>query len=243
MTLASENPTAATAFLKEAGISEILVFQLAELPSSVSAPLVNAGAGSTGSVAMFINAGSLFWGQLMPEDIDGGDAFDRRSRELAVEFCRELEPGFRPRILYPGFQSLPLFELLKYAGFSRRSRLGLAIHPVYGTWFAVRALFSVPDSLPSTPVAEAVDVCSMCRNQDCVAACPAGAVSSQAEFDLSSCTKYRLTPVSACGDSCRARRVCPVGGDFRYLPEHERYHAMHSLQAIRRYYHEQAIVQ
>ena len=231
----NEKIRAALALVKQAGISEVLRYHIAHLPADIRGHFIDLGLATTDVLVFFLNAGGEFWLQLEENEIRQGWAFDRKSFRLIQRFANLLEAPVKPRVLYPGDSPVPLAGLLDCAGFAMASRLGLAIHPEFGTWFAVRALFSLPVQLPLSRQQESVDVCGHCLTRDCVAACPAGAVSPTAAFDLDACANFRLREKSSCADSCIARRRCPIGAQYRYPLQQSVYHAANSLAAIRRY--------
>jgi epoxyqueuosine reductase len=140
-------------------------------------------------------------------------------------------------IVYPTNRLIPLQALGKLAGWHHDSPLGLGIHPVFGLWFAYRAV--IMSRAGFTPLAGEIDgqagsPCESCRDKPCITACPASAA-IESGFGVQRCSDYRMEPDSSCQSRCISRLACPVGRDHRYLPDQMAYHYRHSLAAIRRY--------
>lgn len=109
------------------------------------------------------------------------------------------------------------------AGLGWPSRLGLLLHPEVGPWIALRAaVFTVEALSPSGP-RPGPGPCVGCP-APCAAACPVGAVSAAAPFDIGPCLAHLAPPVSGCPAGCAARRACPVGSAFAYSALQHAYH-------------------
>jgi len=148
-------------------------------------------------------------------------------RHLSVATHKLAEKGHASRALFywqrllerenSTAQFADFVSLAEAAGLGARSRLGLLLHPVFGPWFAIRAviLSEQPFRLES-PTPELESPCSTC-SAPCVAACPGKAV-TESEFSLERCSQTRHeTP--QCAERCDARLACPVGATHRYSPE------------------------
>ena len=189
-------------------------------------------------------AGSHFWPHFKasPFFADGlPDPLDRWSRAIA----EPLAARYNGRALFP-FEGPPYYPFQRWAervGATHNSPLRLHIHPVYGLWHAYRIALALPDlsTLPDTPAAPggqgraagqppasaaaATDICARCDAQPCLHACPAHAFNGQ-DFIAQDCsTHLQSASGQACvQNGCRARHACPVGHDYRYLPEHAAFH-------------------
>jgi hypothetical protein len=106
---------------------------------------------------------------------------------------------------------VPFQRLGRAAGLGGPGPLGLQIHPVFGPWWAYRALVLVDVELPEA--APPGDGCAGCP-APCVAACPAGAV-RLAGFSVPDCHARRLA-AEPCRLSCAARIACVRGPEHRY---------------------------
>ena len=111
------------------------------------------------------------------------------------------------------------------------SPLLLQIHPQFGLWHAWRFALLSPvlleqdanDLMATQPVA--ADLCLHCDGQPCLTACPVQAF-SPVGYDVDRCAGYLHGPQGDdCMQSgCQARHACPVGVDYRYLPQHAAFH-------------------
>lgn len=142
--------------------------------------------------------------------------------------------GFAFKIVYPGNHMAPLMQLGAAAGWHHGSPLGIGIHGTFGLWFAYRAVVLMDSEIPITAPLEEPSPCITCEDQDCVAACPATAVSPDG-FDLNSCTTFRLIETSPCADTCLARLACPVAREYRYDADQIAYHYGRSRDALSMY--------
>jgi hypothetical protein len=130
-------------------------------------------------------------------------------------------------IMFPfaGAQPVVPFQRLgRAAGLGGPSPLGLQIHPVFGAWWAYRALLLVDAELP--PVPPLGDGCAGCP-APCVGACPAGAV-RLAGFSVPDCHHRRLT-AEPCRLSCAARIACIRGPEHRYTDRELAFHMAASM--------------
>jgi hypothetical protein len=116
------------------------------------------------------------------------------------------------------------------AGLPPPGPIGLQIHPIYGPWWAYRALILGP----ITAFASSVAVPSSCTDcsRPCVSACPAHAVLPEG-FRVHPCAAHRLAD-PACQESCVARIACPIGAAHRYSEQQLAFHMRASLTMIRR---------
>lgn len=119
---------------------------------------------------------------------------------------------------------IPFQRLGRAAGLGGPSPLGLQVHPVYGPWWAYRALIAVDRDL--APLPPPGDACEGCP-APCVAACPAGAV-ARAGFAVPACHARRLS-AEPCRLSCAARIACIRGPAHRYTDRQLAFHMAASL--------------
>jgi epoxyqueuosine reductase QueG len=162
---------------------------------------------------------------------DGPDPLDRYTRAVVDETTRAaLAPlGVAHATHFPFMGAsvvVPFQRLGRAAGLAATSPLGLQIHPIYGAWWAYRALIVVgADLTPSAPLA---DACAGCP-APCVTACPGGAA-RVAGFDVPACHARRRAD-EACHLSCVARRACIRGPEHRYSDAQLAFHMMASMPA------------
>jgi hypothetical protein len=119
---------------------------------------------------------------------------------------------------------IPFQRLGRAAGLGGPGPLGLQIHPVYGPWWAYRALVIVDRALPSRPPVG--DGCAGCA-APCVAACPAHAV-ARTGFAVGACHARRLA-AEPCRLSCAARIACIRGPEHRYADAELAFHMAASM--------------
>lgn len=185
-------------------------------PGAGPDPLAGAGA-----VLVVASGGRAFWERLDRARRPGEHPIDEAGQE-AIAAALPLLPGAR------------LLSLEERDGFDLR-RLGAAaglgvvsphllllIHPTFGPWVSVRGLVALPaaSAAPgSGPLA--YDPCGPCA-RPCLDACPVGAYSRAAPFDVTGCATHRLRseeawpPPVSCAARCRARDACVVGREHAY---------------------------
>jgi ferredoxin len=175
--------------------------------------------------------GSLQWAVFKnsPEAGDGlPHPLDRWSRRAVSSLARELGalefyPSGTPAAPVPfqrlAFRSEPVHQ----------SPIGLLIHPTWGLWHAYRGALGLPDRIELPNVPPSAHPCSSCQAKPCLSSCPVNAFRPRS-FDLNACVNHVLSDAgSDCRENgCRARRACPVGAEFRYLPDQTRFH-MHAF--------------
>ena len=130
-----------------------------------------------------------------PEAADGApnplDRYTKRVAEAAA--AAALAPLAVAHTVYFPFDGaeplIPFQRLGRAAGLGGPGPLGLQIHPVFGPWWAYRALVAVDRELPGRPPIG--DGCAGC-DAPCVGACPAQAV-ARAGFAVAACHARRLT--------------------------------------------------
>ncbi len=192
------------------------------------------GADAAQSLILFGNAGSSLWEcfSVSDEYLDGNpQPLDRWSERIG----REIADRFGGLALFP-FGGPPYRPFLQWASKSeslRSSRLGMLIHPRYGLWHAYRfalACPTVPDGLAGADAKRvetkaAQDICARCPDKPCLHHCPVDAFTGQ-YYDVERCYDYLDSdPRNSCLDQgCAARLACPEGLQFRYQPEHARFH-------------------
>lgn len=194
-----------------------------------------------GSLLLFGAGGDEFWRCLKAQTAEGVidasathvhavDDFSERIIDAALEHHFS---AFTTEQLYPGNTRIVLSGLGEYLGWSFPTPLGLGINPDYGLWFAYRALvwIDVP-IVVDTVKSQAISPCQTCVTRDCIAACPAAAVSAEKPFALASCASFRLQSNSNCAQRCIARLACPVAADNRQSLEQHGYHQQRSLPAL-----------
>ena len=119
---------------------------------------------------------------------------------------------------------IPFQRIGRAAGLGAPGPLGLQIHPVFGPWWAYRALVVVNRVLPARP--RLGDACAGCP-APCVEACPGAAV-ALAGFSIPACHAERLRS-EPCRLSCAARIACVRGPEHRYRDDELAFHMAASM--------------
>jgi hypothetical protein len=164
-----------------------------------------------------------------PERKDGErDPLDRYTARVvsAASSGALAGTGIRHAIGYPfGIDPvIPFQRLGRAAGLEGPGPLALQIHPVFGPWWAYRALIVLDRALG--PLAALGDGCAGCP-APCVAACPGQAV-SRGGFQIAACHAHRLA-ATECRSSCAARIACIRGPEHRYSSEQLAFHMLASM--------------
>lgn len=108
------------------------------------------------------------------------------------------------------------------------SPLGMFIHPRYGLWHAYRGalVFTQPVDLPEQEAVSAP--CDGCADRPCLGTCPVGAFRDgpATNYDVDACARHLATDAGAdcMALGCRARRACPVGTEYVYIPQQAAFH-------------------
>lgn len=138
----------------------------------------------------------------------GGNPLDTYTeRVLAREF-----PGARVWLGHRRYDGafVPLQRIAEASGLATFAPTGLAIHPIYGPWFALRAVVA----LEGAPVVRA-PIAPVCR---CERACLDALAAARAGSD------WRAW--------LAVRDACPIGREHRYSDEQIRYHYTKDLSSL-----------
>lgn len=181
-------------------------------------------AGQVGSECWGAFSASPFFNDGLP------DAMDRWSKSIGDGLAQQ----FGGVAIYPpdGPPFHPFQHWAQRAEPLQISPLLLQIHPQYGLWHAYRFALALPDLAPDDsaaimPVAPVAtpDLCLQCDGQPCLSACPVDAFTASS-YEIERCSAHLHGPDgNTCMQTgCRARHACPVGGAYRYRPEHAAFH-------------------
>lgn len=228
----SERPLFPGPLFDQAGLNRQHVFDLDALPAAIRTKL-----GDTANCRQLIllgHAGRQLWQCVQAAGMAGEHPIDDYViATVARVFATQLA-GHRYRIVYPGDAPIGLQQLGTLAGWHQPSPFMVGIDAEWGSWFAYRAVvLADTDFLPFLPV-DRSNPCLTCREQPCLTACPAAALSGTA-FALDKCIAYRQEAQSACQFTCLARSACPVGREHRYSEAQLRHTYGISLRMIRRH--------
>lgn len=190
------------------------------------------------SLVVVASGGRAFWERLDPARRRGEQHPIDHAGQDAIAAALPALPGARLLSL-DDRDRFDLRRLGALAGLGVVSpHLLLLIHPVVGPWVSVRGLVAVEATLPpSGPLA--YDPCGACP-RPCLDACPVGAYSRAAPFDVARCGRHRLAseaPLPAqlvsCAARCHARDACVVGRAHAYGDDEMRHRHRAGLPLLR----------
>jgi hypothetical protein len=187
------------------------------------------------TLVMVGNRGPAMWRAFAagPEFGTAPDPLNRWSARVIGGLAAEW--GATALFPFGGPPHLPFVAWAKRAEPVAESPLGILIHPDYGLWHAYRGALAFAEEIAVPPRANRPRPCDDCADRPCLSACPVGAFTT-AGYDVAACADHIGAPAGAdcMAESCRARRACPVGRDYRYGPDQARFHMVHFLEARRR---------
>lgn len=222
--------------LDEAGLNRQHVFNLANLPADVLAPLDVAG--HERQLILFGHAGRQLWTRVKAEGLEAQHPIDDYSVRTVQAWLQQALPQAQARFVFPhGLpegQHLGLQKLGTLAGWHHASPFMVGIDAHWGSWFAYRAAIVTDTMLQPSVVEDMGHPCVNCADKPCIAAC-AGRALDIGQMDVQACFTQRLKPESVCALSCPARLACPVGAKYRYENSQIAHGAKYSLAAIREF--------
>ena len=223
------------AYLATQGFNLYHCFDVSSLPAEVVAMMPDAPLQSFSRLILLGAGGNRFWPAFTAAQVDTANPVDDYSIDIASRFIAEHLAGADSHVLYPGPMPVPLQRLGTLAGWSHPSPLGLGINATYGVWFAYRAAFLTTAPITPSTARNTTSPCATCADKPCVTACPAGAVHTNADFDIPACIQFRLSDQSPCYDRCLARMACPFFPEHRYPLAQIQHHYGFGVEALRRY--------
>ncbi len=175
------------------------------------------------------NAGPAMFSRFVRERDPAKDRLDDWTREVVGTLARELDAT----AVFPFDKPpLPFLTWARRAGAGHISPLGLNIHATYGLWHAYRAALLFPVAFDLPPVSSGAHPCEACAEKPCLSACPVGAFTA-GNYDVDACASHVGSPAGddCMSGGCLARRACPVGRAFAYLPQQAEFHMKAFLKA------------
>lgn len=191
-----------------------------------------AGGRPAATLVLAGNAGPGMWDAFTAARDPERDLLDDWSRDV----LRALAESLGAVALFPFSEPhLPFQRWARKAEACHASPLGMFIHPDHGLWHGYRGALAFAEHLPLPAADTRPSPCASCRDRPCLDACPVGAFSAAAGYDVPACTAHLAGPDGADCMSlgCRARRACPVGQSARYRPEQAAFHMKAFLRAHR----------
>jgi hypothetical protein len=181
----------------------------------------------------FVGSGNWQTFAASPEAADGQpDPLDRWSTRIITAVASSL--GATPLFPFGGPPFLPFQRWAQKAEPVHPSPLGILIHPDWGLWHAYRGALAFADRIGLPPPDLRPSPCDSCIDKPCLSVCPVGAFTS-AGFGVSACVTHISAPAGAdcVNNGCLARRACPVGPQYRHIPEQAEFHQRAFLAAQR----------
>lgn len=221
------------ALLDGAGLNRQHVFDLADLPADLVAPL--APEPHERQLILVGHAGKQLWDCVQTQGPQTAHPIDHYSVRTVTHWLAHALPLARSRFVFPGIHPIGLQRLGALAGWHHASPFMVGIDAVWGTWFAYRAAVLTDTTLPASQPLDTPHPCRTCVGKPCITACGAGALRG-ATLNFSACTAGRLAPNSPCALGCTARDACPVGAEHRYADSQIRHGAAGSLAYIRQHF-------
>lgn len=190
-----------------------------------SLPALSGGAPAR-SLLLIGSTGPSVWPELSrsPEAKDGKpDPLDRYTRRVLADIAA-LE-GFDAAFPFEGPPYHPFQQWAKRCGGFSQSPMGVLAHHAYGPWTGFRAAFLSAAPLTGEPATASAGPCETCAGKPCITACPAGALSLEAGYDVPGCREHlKANPSADCWSGCLARRACPYGVEHHQAPANARFH-------------------
>jgi hypothetical protein len=187
------------------------------------------------TVVLLGNAGPALWRVFpdSPEARDGApDPLDRWSRRVVETLAADF--GARAILPFDGPPYVPFQRWARRAEPVAPSPLGILIHPDYGLWHAYRGALAFPQALDLPPATPRPRPCDTCSDRPCLTTCPVDAFTPDG-YDVPACAGHlrRAEGADCVTGGCLARRACPVGADWTYVPEQAGFHMRAFLRARR----------
>lgn len=179
-----------------------------------------------GDTVALLGAGPDMWPCFTTSDeyADAGpDPLDRWSKRVVGA----LAVPFGAATVFPsdGPPYAPFIAWARATGRFWSSPTGMLVHDRAGLMISIRGALRVVGERPLPP-AEARNPCDTCAGQPCTTACPVGALSARAPYDVPACKAHITAPqgTDCLTGGCLARRACPVSQTFDRDPAQSAFH-------------------
>lgn len=180
-----------------------------------------------GTTLLLVGAASRFWPvfRASPEFNDGEpDPLDRWSTRVVSALAKRLDAT--PQFPFGGPPYAPFIAWAKATGHAFTSPTGMLVHDQVGLMISYRGALHFDHVLKDAPLPPASAPCDTCPDKPCTTACPVGALSASAPYDVPACHDYLATePGQSCmTQGCAARLACPVSAGAGRVPEQSAFH-------------------
>jgi len=187
--------------------------------------------GHVKTVVMIGNAGPEMWRQFARStDVEqDSDPLDRWISRVVGEIA----VGLAAVPLYPS-EGPPYHPFQRWARRAEQvwpSPIGPLVHIEFGLWHAYRAALLFPVDLAYPRPRPAPSPCDSCADKPCLQGCPVDAL-APGGYDVAACAGHLGSGNGrdCLTGACLARRACPLGRSYHYLPDQAHFHMRHFLQ-------------
>ena len=209
-----------------AAVSQELTYQAVATTVSLDGLSIMGGVHEDANTILLLGPSRGFWPLFKTSDemLDGlPDPFDRWSTRIVTRIAG----GLGATALFP-FGGPPYAPFLRWALASGRawsSPVGMLVHDQAGLMVSFRGAlkFARHIALPAPPPHAP---CDTCTDMPCLGACPVGALSRDAGYNVDACHTYLDTSAGqdCMANGCIARRACPVSQSFGRDPAQSAIH-------------------
>lgn len=173
------------------------------------------------------NAGPAMWHAFAATRKTGQNPLDDWTRRLLDEIASAV--GATALFPFDGPPWLPFQRWAQRADNVHPSPTGPLIHPTFGLWHAYRGVLALAETIEIPAIQSQPSPCETCPDKPCLSACPVDAL-APGTYDVPACVAHlgSAAGIDCLSGSCQARAACPVGSDYRYVPDQNRFH-MHAF--------------
>jgi len=187
--------------------------------------VMGVGPADSGSVAL-IGAAKRMWPIFTSsaEYSNGGaDPLDRWSKRVIGQIAQD----FAADDVYPsdGPPYPPFIAWSRATGRFWQSPTGMLVHDTAGLMISIRGALVWP-GVTQHDAPRAANPCLTCADTPCISACPVGALSATAAYDVPRCKDHISAADGApcMSGGCLTRQACPVSQTFDRDPDQSAFH-------------------
>ena len=174
---------------------------------------------------VFIGTDEKFWNVFVasPEYSDSKpDPVDRWSKRILGRLADDM--GGTCVFPSDGPPYAPFIAWARATGRFWQSPTGMLVHDRAGLMISIRGALMLDENAMQSKIGPSP--CSTCHDRPCTKACPVGALSDDAPYDVPACKTYIKGPQgTACMSlGCATRRACPVSQAFNRPTEQSAFH-------------------
>lgn len=206
--------------VREAAAAQGLLVMGALHPGRLGIRLLDRG------TLVLLGAGPDFW-PVFSATPEAGDGHANPVDRWSARVIGGLAGDFAATAHYPfgGPPYTPFIEWALKSGRAFSSPTGMLVHDTVGMMISYRGALHFAEEF-DIPAAQAVSPCTGCKTKPCTTACPVGALSGQAPYDVAGCHTYldSRAGVACMMQGCGVRRACPVSFGAGRMPEQSALH-------------------